>query len=91
MYTGSCAHIVDYSCLCDKFMGVDSAVVPQADILLLKQNIGNWDTENYNGKLHIRKMDAKKYSNMLAVYRNTTQLKGMATACTCYVIWLISL
>ena len=38
--------MVYHSCLCGKFMDVDSAVVTQADMLLLKQNFGNWDTEN---------------------------------------------
>ena len=44
--TLSCAHIVIYSCLCGKLLDVDSAVVSHADMHPLKQNIGNWDTEN---------------------------------------------
>ena len=46
MHTESCAHIVYCSCLCGKLMDVSSAVVSQADIFPLKQNISNWITEN---------------------------------------------
>ena len=46
MHTESRAHIVYYSNFCGKFMDVNSAMVPQADILPLTQNIGNWDIKN---------------------------------------------
>ena len=35
-----------YSSLCGKVTDVDSAVVSQADMLLLQHNMCNWNTEN---------------------------------------------
>ena len=46
MFIVSYAHIVYYSCIFGEFTDIDSAVVYQADMLLLTQNIGNWDIEN---------------------------------------------